>query len=148
MKRGTPLDPSTSALRLADGVDLHRTPEGLVRLVGAPIQPWGPLRILAWLMRVPKRGEVELDTIGTWVIDRIDEYRLDELAVALAAHLKLSRREAETALADFTRMLLRRQLVAVVDAVDHARSASVSQRADRRHAPAPLSDLNPHMTAP
>lgn len=148
MKRGTPLDPSTSALRLADGVDLQRTPEGLIRLIGAPIRPWGPLRILAWLMRVPKRGEVELDAIGTWVIDRIDEHRLDELAVALAAHLKLSRREAETALADFTKMLLRRQLVAVVDAADPTIVKSVARRDARQPAPAPLSDLNPHMTAP
>ncbi len=165
MKRGLPLDPRTSVLRIAAGVDLLRTPEEMVHLVGAPIQPWGPLRALAWLMRVPRRGEVELDAIGTWVMDRIHECRLDELAVALAQHLKLSPREAQTALADFVSMLLRRQLVVLLPeadaaAYDAAQATAKAQReaeardTEEAAAQSPFddshsdpSDLKPQMTA-
>lgn len=113
MSRGTALDPRSTFMQLADGVETHRTETGLIRLRGPVIKPKGPMKAFAWLIRAPKRLEVELDSIGTWVIDHLNNQRLDDLATDLAKHLKLSRREAETALADFANLLLRRHLVAL-----------------------------------
>jgi hypothetical protein len=129
MNRGRPLlDPRTSTMRLAMGVEAEHTSEGVIRLRGPVQTGFRPFRALTWLMRVPNRIEVELDKIGTWVVERLDGRRLDQLADDLAAHLKLTRREAETALADFTRMLAKRRLVVltVSDAAAHPAPGSAS----------------------
>ena len=79
---------------------------------GLPVLP--PLAIagaLAWLLRLPRRVEVELDDIGTYVIGRMDGRTMQALADDLAGYLKLTRREAEAALTLFIQSLLRRRLI-------------------------------------
>ncbi len=147
MKRGQPLDPRASVLRLATGVESSLTDTGVLRLRAAPVKPWGPLRALAWLMRVPKRAEVELDAIGTWVIAQLDDRSLAQLAIDLGQHLKLSRREAETALADFTNMLVKRHLVEVV-ALTSLNAGDSAQQAGRDLAPRASHSLSPQTTSP
>jgi len=144
MKRGQTLDPRASVLRLATGVESSLTDTGLLRLRAAPIKPWGPLRALAWLLRVPRRAEVELDAIGTWVIAQMDGRSLNQLAADLGQHLKLSRREAETALADFTSMLVKRHLVDVVALKPPGPAAEPV----RDPAPRPRTSLSPQTTSP
>jgi len=144
MKRGQTLDPRASVLRLATGVESSLTDTGLLRLRAAPIKPWGPLRALAWLLRVPKRAEVELDAIGTWVIAQMDGRSLNQLAADLGQHLKLSRREAETALADFTSMLVKRHLVDVVA----LKPLGPPAEPVRDPAPRPPTSLSPQTTSP
>ena len=97
--------------RLGEAVETFRTGESLIRLRGPLLRRPLLLRWIAWLLGQPKLVEVELDDIGTWVIERCDGRTLDQLAGELASHLRLSRREAETALADFTRLLLTRRLL-------------------------------------
>ncbi|MBA3686563.1 MAG: PqqD family protein [Planctomycetes bacterium] len=101
--------------RLAERVEVLRTETGALRLRGPMLERPAPLRMVAWLLRAPGRTEVELDDIGAWVVDRIDGRPLEQLSRELAAHLRLSRREAEVALADFLVALRRRNLV-VLDA--------------------------------
>lgn len=102
--------------RLDGAVESLRTSEGLIRLRGPILRRPLLLRWLAWLLGQPKRVEVELDDIGTWVVERCDGRSLDQLAEELAAHLRLTRREAETALADFTRLLMTRRLLSLEQA--------------------------------
>lgn len=114
--RGRGPDPRATIPRLPAGVECERV-GAVVRLKGLPPRRSAPIRALAWLMRQPARPHVELDEVGTWVLERWDgRTTLHELADALAAHLRLTRREAETALADFVGMLMRRNLVELVPA--------------------------------
>jgi hypothetical protein len=103
--------PATLVPRLATDVEATRSDTGALRLLGPLLRRPLLLRWLAWLLARPKRIQVELDDIGAWVIERCDGRTLEGLAGELAAHLKLSRREAETALGDFVTMLLRRRLL-------------------------------------
>ncbi len=96
--------------RLAERVEVHRTGTGALRLRGPELRRAAPMRAVAWLLRAPARTEVELDDIGAWVVERLDGRPLDRLAGELAAHLRLTRREAEVALADFLVALRRRGL--------------------------------------
>jgi hypothetical protein len=93
--------------RIPAEVVSERTPDGLIRLQG-------PVRRRAWLLRIfhlPIRAHVELDDIGTFAVERFGRASVSEIAADLAAHLHLQRREAEVALGDFLRLLLRRGLV-------------------------------------
>ncbi len=93
--------------RIPASVASSRTAEGLIRLEG-------PVRRRAWLLRLfhlPVRAHVELDDIGTFAVERFGRASVAEIAADLAAHLHLQRREAEVALGDFLRLLLRRGLV-------------------------------------
>ena len=107
--------PSALVPRLCSEVETIRTPEGKLHLRGPLLLRPMPLRWLAWLLAQPKRIEVELDDIGAWVVERCDGRSLDQLASDLAVNLKLTRREAETALADFVRLLQTRRLLRLDD---------------------------------
>lgn len=98
--------------RLADGVDTEEI-EGVIRLRGPQLRRGAIARTIARVLHLPSRVEVELDEIGTWMIERMDGRRLEELADELAAHLNLSVREAEAALTLFLQQLLQRKLVAI-----------------------------------
>lgn len=111
MSRAQAPDPGLAVPRLAPGVEQARTAEGALRLRGPELRRRHVHRFLAWLIRAPRRIEVELDDLGAFVVERCDGRPLRRLADDLAAHLKLTRREAEVALADFMRLLLQRRLV-------------------------------------
>ena len=105
-------DPHSLSPQLTDTVQCQRTDTGMLRLRGPEFNRRHVHRFIAWLMRAPQRIEVELDDIGTFVVERMDGRRsLRQLADELAAHLKLSRREAEAALAQFVTTLVKRDLV-------------------------------------
>lgn len=105
-------DPALIVPRLAARVEQQRVEGGVLRL-RAPMRRAGQLaQAWCWLLRLPAAVEVELDDIGTFVVERLDGRSLGTLADDLAAHLQLSRREAEVALADFMRLLTARRLVA------------------------------------
>jgi len=108
------LDPTATIPRLADQVEPVRTESGALRLRGPLLRRSAFARGMAWMLRLPARFEIELDDIGAFVIERCDGRTLDRLAGDVAAHLRLSRREAETALADFFAALIQRRL-AVLD---------------------------------
>jgi hypothetical protein len=111
MKAAPASDPEALAPQLAETVERHRTDAGVLRLRGPEFRRRHLHRLVAWMVRAPPRVEVELDDIGTFVVERMDGQRsLRELADELAAHLKLSRREAEAALAQFVSALMRRGL--------------------------------------
>jgi hypothetical protein len=118
-------DPGNAIPRLAPGVETLRTAAGALRLRGPELRRRYAHRFLAWLIRAPQRVEVELDDIGAFVVERCDGRPLRRLADDLAAHLKLTRREAEVALADFMRLLLQRRLVVLEerDSQDAERAA-------------------------
>jgi hypothetical protein len=101
------LDPARSVLRLAAGVAATRTAAGVLQLA-PPAGRTGWRRLFASRPR-----PVELDAVGTWVVERLEGRSLAALAEELATYLRLTRREAETALADFTRLLLARRLAVV-----------------------------------
>lgn len=107
-----PASPSAVPV-LAAGVTAHRTVGGVCRLRSAPLPRQGLHRLLARWLRLPDHVELELDDIGTWVVERLDGRDLSSLAGELATHLKLTRREAEVALGDFLRQLAARHLVLV-----------------------------------
>ncbi len=121
MPSGPAHDPGSTIPRLAPGVESVVAVPGVIRLRAAPYRRGAVMRLLARLLRLADRAEVELDDIGTWVVERFDGRSLGELAWALANHLKLSRREAETALGDFLRMLLVRKLAVLEPAPADAR---------------------------
>ncbi len=123
MPSGPAHDPGSTIPRLAPGVESVVAAPGVVRLRAAPYRRGALMRLLARFMRLADRTEIELDDIGSWVVERFDGRSLGELAWALANHLKLSRREAETALGDFLRMLLVRNL-AVLEPVAVARRSA------------------------
>jgi hypothetical protein len=104
-------DPAAIVPRLVAEVEAIRDGAGTLRLRGPLLRRPLLLRWFAWLFARPKRIEVELDDIGSWVVERCDGRSLQRLAGDLAAHLKLTRREAETALADFVKLLLMRRLL-------------------------------------
>lgn len=110
MRQGR-LDPAATIPRLANQVEPVRTDSGALRLRGPLLRRSAFARGMAWLLRLPARFEVELDDIGTFVVERCDGRTLDFIADEVAAHLRLSRREAETALADFCAMLVHRRLL-------------------------------------
>ncbi|GDY13798.1 hypothetical protein LBMAG53_26760 [Planctomycetota bacterium] len=56
---------------------------------------------------------MELDDLGAFVVQHLDGRQLDAVAAAVAEHLRLTRREAETCTADFLRQLINRRLVVV-----------------------------------
>ncbi len=103
--------PAVSIPRIVAEVESFRDDHGLLHLRGPLLQRPLLFRWMAWLFARPKRIEVALDEIGSWVVERCDGRTLDRLASDLAAHLKLTRREAETALGDFITMLLMRRLL-------------------------------------
>jgi hypothetical protein len=106
-----PSDPHVLLPLLAEDVERVRTGAGTLHLRGPEFRRRHVHRFLAWLMHAPQRVEVELDDIGAFVVERLDGRRsLRQLADELAAHLKLSRRESEAALAQFMSALMRRGL--------------------------------------
>jgi hypothetical protein len=106
-------DPARIVPRLAATVERQRVDSGMLRL-RVPLRRAGRLtRAWCWLLRLPAAVEVELDEIGTFVVERLDGRSLGTLADDLASHLQLTRREAEVALADFMRLLSARRLVAL-----------------------------------
>lgn len=106
-------DPAQLVPRLAAAVEMQRVAAGALRL-RLPLRRTGALaRGWRWLLRLPEALEVELDDIGSFVVERLDGRSMGVLADDLALHLQLSRREAEVALADFMRLLATRRLVAL-----------------------------------
>jgi hypothetical protein len=118
MTGGAPLpaDPGRQVPRLGPAVERLPAPDGGLRLRGPLLARRGPHRWLAWLFAAPPRIEVELDDIGAFVVARMDGRSLGQLADDLAAQLKLTRREAEVALAQFIAGLARRRLVTLAPA--------------------------------
>ena len=111
-KQLTPDMVASSKPALADGVERFTAEDGATHLRGPVIKRGRFGNRLAGLFRRPLRIEVELDVTGAWVAERIDgAHTMAELASELAAHLKLSRREAEAGVTAFLRMLLKRRLV-------------------------------------
>lgn len=97
--------------RLAPGVSSEAAPSDPrgIRLRSAPVRR-------GWLARRLGLAEsitVELDDLGAFVVQHLDGRQLDAVAAAVAEHLRLTRREAETCTADFLRQLINRRLVVV-----------------------------------
>ena len=109
----TAADPGQRIPRLVADCDCLSVANGGLRLRGPLLVRRGPHRWIAWLFASPPRIEVELDDIGAFVVARMDGRRLHHIADDLATHLKLSRREAEVALAQFINGLVVRRLVQV-----------------------------------
>lgn len=105
-----PVDPGRQIPRLVPLVESLPVPGGGLRLRGPLLARRGLHRWVAWLFASPPRIEVELDDIGAYVVARMDGRCLRQLADELAAHLKLTRREAEVALAQFINGLVVRRL--------------------------------------
>jgi hypothetical protein len=105
-------DPALLVPRLAARVEQRRMDHGVLRLRVPLRRPGRLTRAWCWLLRLPGAVEVELDEVGTFVVERLDGRSLGALAADLAGHLQLTRREAEVALADFMRLLTARRLVA------------------------------------
>ncbi len=104
---------ATAIPALADGVECQIV-EGQLRLIGPHLRANRLRRGLARLLHLADRVRVELDDIGRYVVERIDgRATMADLAVTLAAHLRLERREAEAALTAFMQTLLRRKLVSL-----------------------------------
>jgi hypothetical protein len=85
--------------------------DGVVRLRGRELRRSWIGRLLARLLRLPRRVTVELDEIGVYVIDRMDGRSLTTIAEDLCAHLRFSARESRVALTAFVRQLLERRLI-------------------------------------
>jgi hypothetical protein len=105
-----PVSSDTLVPALADGVERSASPDGALRLTPPrPRRSWcGRMLLrLGWRERPP----VELDDIGRFVVERFDGRTVARLADDLAAHLQLTRREAEAALGEFLGMLMRRRLI-------------------------------------
>ncbi|TVR15980.1 MAG: PqqD family protein [Planctomycetota bacterium] len=66
---------------------------------------------IAWLLRLPQRVEVELDDIGTFVIQHLEGHTMESLSDLLADQYKLTRREAQAAMTVFVKSLLQRRLL-------------------------------------
>lgn len=111
-------DPGQQIPRLAPAVESLPAPGGGLRLRGPLLARRGPHRWIAWLFAAPARVEVDLDDIGAFVVERMDGRCLRQLADELAAHLKLTRREAEVALAQFIQGLMVRRLAALTPAAE------------------------------
>ncbi len=103
--------PAGLRIHLADQVECRRSGTGALHLRGPVMRRRAVSRFLGWLLRAPDRCEVELDDIGAFVVARCDGRPLGSIADDLAAHLRLTRREAEVCLGDFVHALLKRQLV-------------------------------------
>ena len=96
--------------RIAPGVERSFGPDGALRLT-PPRPRRGLLGRLLLRLGWRERPPVELDGIGVFVVERCDGRNFGQLARELAAYLRLTPREAETALADFPGMLARRRLL-------------------------------------
>lgn len=97
--------------RLADGVEIIPNQGGTINLRGPVLRRAALNRWFAWLFRLPKQVEVELDDIGTFVVEQFGERTMDEIAASLGARYKLTRREAQAALTVFIKSLLQRRLL-------------------------------------
>lgn len=106
-------DIETLRVRVPDEVERRRTGDGHLRLIGPLLRRNGFARIMGWLLRAPERCQVELDEMGTFVIDQGNGLALATLAERLGERYKLTRREAEVALADFLKALHLRRLVLI-----------------------------------
>lgn len=113
-----PPDPGQQIPRLVPAVESLSAPGGGLRLRGPLLERRGLHRWVAWLFAAPPRIEIELDDIGAFVVTRMDGRNLRQLADDLAAHLKLTRREAEVSLAQFLHALVTRRLAALTPAVE------------------------------
>jgi hypothetical protein len=111
-RSGPLVDASRLRPRLASDVTVLPTADGGARLSRPLVRRWTAHRWLARLLRAPTTLAVDLDDIGRFVVERLDGRSLGSLADDLAAHLRLSRREAEVALGDFLRLLTRRRVLA------------------------------------
>lgn len=108
----------------AQGVTAQRSSSGVTRLYSEPFKRRHIHKYIARVARLPERMELELDELGSWVIERCDGRSVAELSVELAAYLRLTRREAEVALGDFLRQLIARHLIDL-----HTLDSSAGQRA-------------------
>ena len=114
MSRGPKLvaeDVADAVPRLSDEVTCTEVSPDIIRLRGRDLRRSGLSRFLAWLFRLPRTVEVELDDLGTWVIRHMDGRTMAQLAQELSAERKLSLREAEFALTAFVQSLMVRRLV-------------------------------------
>lgn len=116
MTASVPPDPGQQIPRLVPTVESLPAPGGGLRLRGPLLARRGLHRWVAWLFAAPPRVEIELDDIGAFVVTRMDGRCLRQLADELAAHLKLTRREAEVSLAQFLHALVTRRLAALAPA--------------------------------
>ena len=99
---------------LGPGVEREDLGDGIFCLNG-PLFKRGPIR--GWYARtfkLPQRLRCELDEVGSFVIQRVGERNMGQLADDLADHLKLTRREAEGALGLFFKDLIKRKLIDIV----------------------------------
>lgn len=88
--------------------------EVLLEFPAAPPRGWAAAlaRLLGGGRAAPRRGRLELDSLGTAVWDRIDGKRsIAALAAGFAAAHRLDGREAEIAVTQFLRELGRRGLI-------------------------------------
>jgi hypothetical protein len=103
----------TLRVHLRSDVECSSTGPGTMRVRGPLLRRSGFARFMGWLLRAPSRCEVELDAVGAFVVARCDGRPLREVVDALIDHYKLTRREAEVALADFVKSLLKRRLIRI-----------------------------------
>ena len=106
---------------LIEGVELEEMSDGgICRLRSAAIERKQPFRWLAKVFRLPNHISVELDDIGSWVVKRLGQCTLREVASDLATEWNLTKREAEASVTVFIRALLRRRLVRLEWAQDNS----------------------------
>lgn len=97
--------------RLADRVEVITNSAGTFNLRGPALRRHPINRWFAWLLRLPKQLEVELDEVGTFVVKNLGDSSMEQLAARLSSEYKLTKREAQAALTVFIKSLLQRRLV-------------------------------------
>ncbi|TVR49271.1 MAG: hypothetical protein EA402_00125 [Planctomycetota bacterium] len=81
--------------RLADGVEVLPNQGGTLNLRGPVLRRAALNRWFAWLLRLPTQVEVELDEIGTYVVQQFGDHTMESIADMLSARYKLTKREVK-----------------------------------------------------
>ena len=96
--------------RLSEGCEFEALATGC-RIKGPMLKRLPPMRWLSKWLRLPERLSVELDDMGTFVVEHLDGRTCDEVISELAKRFRLQRREAEASTLVFLDALAKRRLI-------------------------------------
>jgi hypothetical protein len=90
-------------------------------VVTVPMKRPGWTRLVKWLVPLSQERRVELDAVGTWVLQLCDGRRtVEDVIEQVGEKYHLSFQEARVAVLQFMRMLVDRGIVAVILPEDRA----------------------------